>query len=55
VCIQKYIEKKDKASAGKPGYQELKNFKAFNLEQLQELVVILAINMFRNPPIDLSN
>jgi len=55
VCIQKYIEKRDKASLGTPGYIELRNVKAFNFEQLQEIIVIFAVNMFRKPPVDLSN
>jgi len=37
------------------GYVELKILKAFNYAQLQELMVIIAINMYRKPPIDLSN
>lgn len=56
VCIQKYIEMRDKASSGYVrGYKELKILKAFNKDQLKELLIILAVNMFRKPPIDLSN
>lgn len=47
---------RDKASIGYvKGYKELKIHKAFNYEQFQEILVILSVNMFRKPPIDLSN